>query len=183
MSTASKTYISRIARRTALPATVTALLMAAPPASAERATLGVANPLPTATGFECPAGCTFAQTALPNASAVTPPGVGRIVGWWALAEGTSVNGRLRLFHTVAGGQFQAVGTSSPHSLNETVTEFATSLPAQPGDLIGVSATAMWHDGVETNPNGSANINEFNADFPDGSAQSFTHQDPAILQMG
>src|SRR4051794_36975209 len=67
-------------------------------AHAERAILGTGNPSPSSTGFVCGGPCTQIQTALPNASAVTPPGEGRIDAWWALGKGTTIKVRLRVVH-------------------------------------------------------------------------------------
>jgi large repetitive protein len=156
-------------------------LAAAAPAHAERVVLGQASPV-AATSLAC-ASCTLIQTALPGSEAVTPPGAGRIDAWWAIGGGTTLAARLRVVHTLPSGQFHAQGTSSPERPTATVTDFPTSLPAAPGDLVGLTITAGVGDHVEIAANNFANINEFTGPFPDGTDQPFVAQSANVLELG
>jgi hypothetical protein len=163
---------------------VSVLMVAAGPAHAERATLGTAVPVPSSSGFVCSSPCTLAQTALPDASSVTPPGEGRIDAWWALGKGSTLHVKLRILHTVANGQFTAVGTSSDQTPTETLTNFPADIAVQPGDLLGATMSGDGHsDILESASTMGANINVFSGPFPDGSTQSFTNQFPDRLEFG
>src|SRR5438874_11127692 len=85
-------------------------------------------------------GCAWANTALADPGAnVTSPVTGAVVRW-RIAGNYSGTFSLRILRPAGGGQYTAVGTSSPMTATGTaVLLIPTNLPIQAGDLIGVAS--------------------------------------------
>jgi len=128
--------------RWAVPIAAVALLSFGANARAETVTVGSPLTPPFAPVEEFGAVLTVANTALPEAGAhVTSPISGTIVRWRVLlAEGGPF--KLHLLRPAGGSSFTDVGTSSPETPSGTGLEtFATNLPIQVGDTIGLDNNA------------------------------------------
>jgi len=172
--------------RWAVPIAVVALLSFGAHAHAETATVGSPLTPPFAPVGEFGAVLTLANTALPEPGAhVTSPISGTIVRWRVLlAEGGPF--KLHLLRPAPMFTFTDVGTSSPATPTGPGLEtFATNLPIQAGDTIGLdngtgldkigrreepgAQYAYWipplHDGATLPPVGTGENQEiaFNAD--------------------
>ena len=123
--------------RWALPIAAVALLSFG--ANAHAATVTVGSPLAQVfTPVEIGEMVTVANSALPEPGAhVTSPINGTIVRWRVLlAEGGSF--KLRVLRPSGGTSFTGVGTSTPETPASLAPQtFATNLPIQAGDTIGL----------------------------------------------
>jgi hypothetical protein len=97
--------------------------------------------------------CTF----LPFASVGTPglrvPYNGTVTAFSINSGSAGGNVRLRILRPAGNGQYAAVGSSATETLTTDGNTFATSLPVQAGDLIGLdnNSSALIFDGTASAP--------------------------------
>jgi Thrombospondin type 3 repeat/RTX calcium-binding nonapeptide repeat (4 copies) len=169
-------------RLTSLGALALALL-AAPIAHATTTTIG-SDLTATPTGLQGAGddGTTFVQTEIYTHPVTTPDGV--IVRWRIKTAADSNQGtfKLRVIRPFDATQYEAVGTSSPHtSAPAGGTEvFDTRLPVSSGDYVGVdlAGIAVWR---KTGLGADASDMAWSPPLPDGdaSAPDALHPDEGV----
>lgn len=129
---------------------------------AEAATVTVGSPLagPFNIAVTFKEQSTLANTSLadPNANVASPVS-GMVVRWRMTGFSSPGPFKLRILHPVSGGQYMGAGTSSAQTRSSSGTEvFATHLPIQAGDLIGLDGSSASDSfPVSSNPGSSFSI--------------------------
>jgi hypothetical protein len=117
--------------------------------------------------------CTFVNPVLPEPGAnVASPLTGVLVRWRMLGNASGAPFEVRVLRPAAGGQYTGAGTGAPEvPVGLGPTTFATRLPVQAGDLVGLDspAGANWLDGIA--PQSGAGYGKFDPALADGSTGS------------
>ena len=119
------------------------------------------------------AACTFVNVAVfgPGAN-VASPLTGVLVRWRMLGNASGAPFEVRVLRPTPGGEYTGVGTGTPEvPVGDGPTTFATRLPIQAGDLLGldIPGSANWLFG--TAPAAGASYGKFDPALADGSTGS------------
>ena len=121
-------------------------------------------------------------TVASGASYVVPPNGGAITSWSTnKAAGAGQTLKLKVWRKVGDpGKYQVVGHDGPRDLGPgTIKTFATNIPVQPGDVIGMTVvldstdTACWFD----SPGNNVLAPNVFGDFNDGATADFDPTNP------
>jgi hypothetical protein len=119
------------------------------------------------------AACTFVNPVLPEPGAnVASPLTGVLVRWRMMGNASGAPFEVRVLRPTPGGEYTGAGTGAPEvPVGLGPTTFATRLPVQAGDLVGLDspAGANWFNGRA--PQTGAGYGKFDPALADGSTGS------------
>jgi hypothetical protein len=169
-----KRRLARRIGRTLIALTAISLPLGA--CSAQAATVTVGSPLTASFSFSFTGPVTAANATLGEPAAnVTSPVTGTIVRWRLVDDSAGAPFALRVLRPAVGGEM-GVGTSSQVTPASIGTQtFATHLPVQAGDLIGLDLVTSSSLVGEAVPVAGSTIYQWTPAISDGSTaqQSFT----------
>jgi hypothetical protein len=154
-------------------------------ASAQAAIVTVGSPL---TGMTSEGGfahqpLTFANSLLPEPGALVASPIDGTVVRWRIIDASGGPFKLRVLHPAGGGTYTGAGTSSAMTPSGTgIQTFATNLPIQAGDLIGLDLSHSTDMVGVANPVGSQTI-AWEPPLEDGSTSAPTITSASFFEVG
>jgi hypothetical protein len=150
-------------------------------ASAQAAPVTIGSPLTAKfTSSEANITATVFNLVLPEADArLVSPVTGAIVHWKTLDASGAVT--LRVLRPVGGTTYKAVGTSAVEAPSGGLQTYATALPIQAGDAIGLDVTKTTELGVAEQP--GAQYGGWIPPILEGNSEPYITEPSAMFELG
>jgi hypothetical protein len=151
-------------------------VMASAPIAGAAIPLGQVAAAPTG---DCATNFDFVQWTVAAGTSYTAPATGRITSWSSTAgvgAGPGAKYTIKVFRQVFGFTYSVVGHDGPRPLSESgVSTFASDLPVQPGDVLGIHTSTIGTNctGAETGLSGDTPLFRGMSNLADGSSGEFT----------